>query len=223
MVAPQIAVAFHGIGTPGRELDPGEDRYWISRDRFLQFLDMIVADPDPGRVLITFDDANESDFTIAMPALRDRGLRGAVFVITQRLDQPGSLGSSQLRTLSEIMEVGSHGVAHTDWRKLPPKLLKAELAESKQVLENFIGRPVTAAALPFGRYDARVLSALKLAGYTKIYSTDGGPSRASGKIIPRTNVRADTTLQDLVELVQGHDPPVARMIRLLKAVRRRFV
>jgi peptidoglycan/xylan/chitin deacetylase (PgdA/CDA1 family) len=223
MGAPQIAIAFHGIGNPGRELEPGEARYWVTRDRFLQFLDLVAADPEPGRILITFDDANESDFTIAMPALQDRHLRGSFFVITERLDRPGSLGTTELRTLSRAMEVGSHGVAHVDWRKLRPERLEAELIGSKQVLEDCIGQEVTAASLPFGRYNARVLSAVHRAGYTRVFSTDGGPGRASDPLIARTNIRADTTPQDFVDLMRGQETLAAWTVRRLKALRRRFV
>ena len=29
-----VNVCFHGIGTPDRELEPGEDKYWISTELF---------------------------------------------------------------------------------------------------------------------------------------------------------------------------------------------
>lgn len=223
MVVPQIAVAFHGIGEPGRELEPGESRYWISRDRFLQFLDLVAADPDPAHVLLTFDDANDSDFSIALPALQERGLRGSFFVIAGRLDRPGSLSNDQLRILSEGMEVGSHGVSHLDWRKLAPQCLEAELVGSKQTLESCIGQSVAAVSLPFGRYNARVLAAVRQAGYDRIFSTDGGPSRPSDQPIARTNVRAETTLQDFADLMSGYEALGSRMVRRFKALRRRFV
>jgi peptidoglycan/xylan/chitin deacetylase (PgdA/CDA1 family) len=223
MTAPQIAVAFHGIGSPGRELEPGESRYWISRDKFLQFLDVVAAEPAPNQVLLTFDDANESDFSIALPALLERGLTGSFFVITSRLNRPGSLCTEQVRTLSELMEVGSHGIAHVDWRKQQHDRLDDELVGSKRILEDCIGGSVTALSIPFGRYNSRVLSAARRAGYVKIFSSDGGASQPADHPIGRTNVRADTTLQDLADLVQGRDTLTALITRHLKAIRRRFV
>lgn len=223
MTAKQIAVAFHGIGSPGRELEKGESRYWISRDRFLQFLDLVAADPDPAHVLITFDDANDSDFRIALPALQERGLTGSFFVITSRLDRPGSLSTEQLRILSERMDVGSHGVDHVDWRKMPPNRLDGELFGAAQILERCIGRPVTSTSIPFGRYNARVLSAVRRAGYTKIFSSDGGPSEPTDLLIGRTNVRAETTLRDFADLVQIRETRTGLIARQLKAIRRRFV
>jgi peptidoglycan/xylan/chitin deacetylase (PgdA/CDA1 family) len=223
MVVPQVAVAFHGIGLPDRELEPGEQRYWVDRDHFLRLLDLVAAEPNPARVLLTFDDANASDVTIALPALQERGLTASFFIITDRLDRPGSLSSEQLRILSQSMEIGSHGVSHQDWRKLDPRHLEVELVGSKQTLERKIGRTITAASIPFGRYDFRVLSALQRAGYLRIYSTDGGPGLPTDRPIPRTNVRAETMVREFADLIQGRETGKARLLRRLKALRRRLV
>lgn len=218
--ASQSVIAFHGIGHPGRELEPGESRYWITRERFLRFLDLVATAPDPGRVHLTFDDCNESDFTIAMPALQARGLAGSFFIITSRLDRPGSLSTPQLQALALAMEVGSHGINHLDWRRLDAQQLDGELVGSKQVLESCIGRTVTAASFPFGRYDPRVLSAVRRAGYVRVYSTDGGRSRPTDNVVHRTNVRAETSLQNFVDLMQGRETWSLCVARKLKAVRR---
>ena len=223
MVSTQIAVAFHGIGQPGRDLEPGEARYWISQDQFLSFLDLVAVSPDPARIVLTFDDGNASDYEIALPAMRERGLTGSFFPIAGRLDRPGSLGTAQLDDLAAAgMTVGSHGIAHVDWRKLDDQALEAELVGSKQILESRIGRPVTTASLPFGRYDARVLSALRRAGYGVVFSTDGGPSHPGEALVSRSNLRVEMTRNDFVNLVCGQDTLMGRFKRHLKALRRRF-
>lgn len=223
MVSRQIAVAFHGIGQPARALDPGEPRYWISQDRFLAFLDLVARAPDPKAILLTFDDGNASDHDIAMPAMLDRGLTGSFFPIADRLDRVGSLGTAQVRALAAAgMTVGSHGIHHLDWRKLDDRTLEAELAGSKELLERCIGQPVMTASLPFGRYDTRVLSALRKAGYQRVYSTDGGPSRPEDEFISRSNVRNDTTVEDFADLLRCRDGLHTRIIRRLKALRRKF-
>ena len=62
-------ICFHGIGTPRRALEPGEDRYWIEIDQFHAMLDVIAATPDVG---ISFDDGNASDLDIGLAGLRER-------------------------------------------------------------------------------------------------------------------------------------------------------
>ena len=75
-------ICFHGIGTPKRELEPGEGRYWISVDAFLAMLDVLARRPG---VRISFDDGNRSDFDVALDALRARGLSATFFVVAGRL------------------------------------------------------------------------------------------------------------------------------------------
>ena len=66
-----LNICFHGIGTPGRALEPGEDRYWITSDEFHRILDEIATWPS---TRISFDDGNASDLEIGLPALVERGL-----------------------------------------------------------------------------------------------------------------------------------------------------
>lgn len=37
-----INVLFHGIGQPGRELEPGEAAYWVKADEFRRILDEVM-------------------------------------------------------------------------------------------------------------------------------------------------------------------------------------
>jgi peptidoglycan/xylan/chitin deacetylase (PgdA/CDA1 family) len=191
-MARAVGLIFHGIGTPGRPLEPGEAPYWIPAARFEAILDRIAALADPGRIRLSFDDGNASDHDIALPALRARGLAAEVFVLSGRIGQPGSLSAAQIRALLAAgMTIGSHGVAHVDWRGLDAAGLAAELAGSRAALEAVCGRPVTRAAIPFGRYDARVLRALRRAGYACAFSSDGGPMDPGAFLRPRSSVRAD--------------------------------
>ena len=205
MVAHQIGLIFHGIGTPKRSLAPGEARYWISRDQYMRCLDQIVALPDPKRVCITFDDGNLSDLEIGLPLLRDRGLEAIFFVLSDRIGQKESLGAEDIRFLvREGMQVGSHGKAHLDWRLLNPSTLQDELFASRAALEDVCGYPITQAAIPFGGYNARVLRALTAAGYDRIYSSDGGWMRGNTILKPRTSIRHDMEPRDITALLSGY-------------------
>lgn len=223
MAVNQIGIAFHGIGLNAREMEPGEDRYWISRDTFLQQLDLIAALPDPTRVILTFDDGNASDHDIALPALQERGLTGSFFILTGRIDGQGSLSAPQLGALAAAgMTVGSHGMDHVDWRRIGPDQLQRELTQSKGTLETAVGRTIATASIPFGRYDKRVLSALRDAGYRTVFTSDGGVTPPGSFLVGRTNIRADTTMAQFVHLVTARESSTARFIRGLKALRRRF-
>ena len=76
-----LNILFHGVGKPARELEPGEDVYWVTEDRFRSILDEISGWPE---VRISFDDSNSSDLEIALPALIERGLTADFFVLAGR-------------------------------------------------------------------------------------------------------------------------------------------
>ena len=182
----QLVLTFHGIGEATRVLDAGEDRVWLSRDRFLRLLDAVV---DDRRVEITFDDGNRSDVDGALPALLDRGLHATFFVCSGRLGSSGFLSDTDLRELVEKgMEIGSHGMTHRSWRALDAATAQAEIVDAKAVLARSIGRPIVKAACPFGAYDRGALKRLKRAGFETVYTSDGGLSRPGQWLKARNTV-----------------------------------
>ena len=48
-----LNLCFHGIGAPGRELEPGEENYWIGPAKFEELLDVIVRFPSVRIVSMT--------------------------------------------------------------------------------------------------------------------------------------------------------------------------
>ena len=219
-----VAVNFHGIGEPERALEPGEAAFWIAEDRFRAILDAVAGHPGRARIRLTFDDGNRSDRTIALPLLRERGLRAEFFVLTGRIGAPGSLDAADIAALRAAgMGIGSHGVAHRDWRRLGPAGLAAEVAGSKAALEALIGAPVAAAAVPFGAYDAAVLRALKRAGYAAAWTSDGGMAAEGAFLRPRTSVRRDMGAAEVAAVLDGRLPPLRRLRRALGMARKRLL
>jgi peptidoglycan/xylan/chitin deacetylase (PgdA/CDA1 family) len=187
-----INLCFHGIGVPHRTLEPDEDRYWIPVDLFLRVLDVVAGRLD---VKISFDDGNESDVGIALPALLERGLTAQFFPLAGRLTQPGSLKREHLRSLrAEGMALGSHGMHHNPWRQLSSNDCQVELVAARDLLVEASDGPINLAALPFGRYDRSVLHALRELGYEKVYSSDRARAWSQAWFQPRYSVRSDDTV-----------------------------
>ena len=110
-------VAFHGVGTPGPEREPGEHDYWVTTDEFLRILDECVGRPG---ARISFDDGNASDVETALPALVERGLTAAFFPVAERIGTPGNVDRDGLRALVAAgMTVVTHGAGHRAWPTLP--------------------------------------------------------------------------------------------------------
>jgi peptidoglycan/xylan/chitin deacetylase (PgdA/CDA1 family) len=186
-----INICFHGIGTPQRELEPGEDRYWVSEDLFHAVLDEVRTWP---AVRISFDDGNTSDLEIGLPALVERDLTADFFVLAARLDTAGSLDEKAVRQLHENgMGIGSHGMWHRPWRGMDPATSDAELVQARDRLAAVVGTGVDKAACPLGRYDRELLGRMRGLGYTRVFTSDRRRARADSWLQPRYSVRRDDT------------------------------
>lgn len=186
---------FHGIGSPKRRLPSSEERVWLEEARFAAILDYATTRND---VILTFDDANESDFTIALPHLRARGMKAQFFLVAQRIDQAGCLSAKQVQSLSaEGMGIGNHGMCHRRWTELDASQLHEELIEARSSLQQLTGVGIVEAACPFGSYNRRVVQSLRGAGYQRIYTSDGGPANPGAWLQPRSSVYRTDSLDDI--------------------------
>ncbi len=216
MAQKQIGLIFHGIGTPGREMEPDEAPYWVSVAQFEHVLDQICAAPHPDQFRISFDDGNLSDHDIALPRLLERELRADFFVLSGRINTPGALGEGHIRALQAAgMTIGSHGVAHQDWRRLNDAALRQELSESRAVLETICGHPITTAGIPFGSYDAHVLKVMRHAGYTAAYSSDRGTMTPDAFLRPRTSIEGAMRANQIAAILAGEMPMLQRLRRMI--------
>jgi peptidoglycan/xylan/chitin deacetylase (PgdA/CDA1 family) len=190
-----INICFHGVGTPQRELEPGEDQYWVGTGHFHRILDELMTWPE---VRISFDDGNASDLTTALPALMERGLDADFFLVAGRLGAPGSVDPDGVRELHRRgMRVGSHGMWHRSWRRMDLATRHRELVAARERLANLTGAPIEAAACPLGSYDRGVLIHLRRLGYTQVFTSDRRRSRRHAWLQPRYSVRRQDTPESL--------------------------
>lgn len=145
-----------------------------------------------GSFLLTFDDGFLGVYEYAAPVLREFGWPATVFLVSQligkvdewcRAENPSG-ATYPLLTLEHIHSMRAHGFSfhshtrhHPDLPTLSDAQLKDELSGSKQDLEDMLGEPVTYLAYPFGRYDERVLSLARQAGYDAAFSVQPGFNR----------------------------------------------
>jgi peptidoglycan/xylan/chitin deacetylase (PgdA/CDA1 family) len=205
---------FHGLGPRPPGLPTGEEECWLDQSFFEAILDFVQARKN---VQITLDDSNESDFTLALPALKARNMRAKFFVVAQRLGQNGYLSTSHLQALAgEGMKIGTHGMCHRRWTGLNAANLHEELAEAKDRLEQIVGIPIQEAACPFGSYDRRVLGGLRNLGYKRIYTSDEGPAFEDLLIQPRNTVRRIDDLASIQRIINGTPSGLKKLLRGLK-------
>ncbi len=222
-LAPQrrcINITFHGVGPRLRALDPGEDRVWLSSERFTSILDAVAGRRD---VRISFDDGNASDAHVALPALCERGLTATFFVVAGRLGHPGFLSADDVTRLAhQGMRIGSHGMRHRSWRRLDDVDLLEELFVARLLLEDVVSRPVREAAIPFGAYDRRVLKEIRGHNYERVYTSDSGPARPDRWLQPRSSLQAHDTPAQLERLLSTGGSTWQGACRRAKSVVKRW-
>jgi peptidoglycan/xylan/chitin deacetylase (PgdA/CDA1 family) len=157
-------------------------------------------------VLITVDDGYLDDVEHILPVLQREGLKATFFVITGRFHIGGFMNEDQVRQLDQAgMDIGDHTHTHVDLRLLDPGERSRQIAGSRAELAKVLGHPVYSFAYPFGKYDDNVVEAVRRAGFTFAYTTEGGTELGTRAplLMPRLHVGRDETPSGLLSLVGG--------------------
>ena len=132
-----------------------------------RYLDKRVSLP-PQSIIISFDDCWEDQFTFAFPILKKYRYTATFFIVTNYIDHRDFLTWNQVRQLSSAgMTIGSHSRSHPFLDQIgDPNRLESEIGESKQIIEQHLGRPLYEFAYPYGAFDQRVIALVKKMGYS---------------------------------------------------------
>jgi peptidoglycan/xylan/chitin deacetylase (PgdA/CDA1 family) len=167
------------------------------------------------QVHVTFDDAFRSAATV-FPDLERLGVSVQIFVCTRYAlvgapltipelagDDPEQLATMNWDELREQaargIAIGSHAVSHPHLTTLSEDELRRELNESKEEIEDRLGRRCEDIAYPYGEHDGRVRAATRAAGYRCAYALRG--SRSDAYAAPRLDLyRTHTVPRTLLRL-----------------------
>ncbi len=128
----------------------------------------------PRPVLLTFDDGFADLPGPTADLLARRSLPATAYLTTGAITPGGRslLPPAPMMTLDRVaelersgMEIGSHTVSHAPLDTLTGRRLRAELVDSKAVLEDTLGHPVPHLAYPHGYNSPRVRAMAARAGY----------------------------------------------------------
>lgn len=158
---------------------------------------------DRDLVGLTFDDGYADFLENALPALRRWNCGATLFLLPGQLDAVNSwdplgprkplLGADGIRRAAAAgVEIGSHGLTHTDLTKADDVTLRAEVANSRMLLEELTGAPVDGFCYPYGTVDSRVVAAVRKAGYGYACAIDPGPL-SGPHALPRVHIGQNDT------------------------------
>lgn len=125
----------------------------------------------PGKpIVITFDNGYVPQATFAPAVLSRYGWPGVLNEITE-----SHLATWRLKHLVAIgWEIDSHSLTHPNLTTLNPAELTQQVAASRRFLQRTLHVPVDSFCYPSNRYNARVVAAVKAAGYSNALTENPG-------------------------------------------------
>ena len=194
-------------------------RYILSTDHLDRILEKIppavcctaaeFADKKEGRWLVlTIDDGFTSDYDVALPRLKAKGLKATFFVNTDNVGLPGYLSAARLREMADAgMEIGSHGLSHGHLTEMSREEVAREMVDSGIKLREMTGREVVSFAPAGGHYRKWMLNSAREAGY-RVFATMV-PARTLGNgsllLMHRVHIQVQHDMPYVERLLNGDD------------------
>ena len=194
-----VSVAPHRVSIPVlmyHEIGDGPNELYVSRESFTAQIALLAREgystisldqlhaalttggPLPARpIVLTFDDGYESAYEVAFPTLAEHKFSGVFFIPTRTVGVRNRATWEQLQEMQAAgMDIESHTVNHLDLEAISSdwtKLIQETLG-SREELHAQLGASAEYLCYPAGRYNAKVLEALKLSGFKGAFTTKPG-------------------------------------------------
>ncbi len=122
-------------------------------------------------VMLTFDDTDLDQFTIARPTLEQYGYKAVYFVMTVSLGRPHYMSKAQVKQLSDEGNlIGSHTWDHHNVKKYQGQDWVTQIDKPTKVLEDITGKKINYFAYPFGLWNPQAFPELKKRGFVAAFS-----------------------------------------------------
>ncbi|HEX8504750.1 MAG TPA: polysaccharide deacetylase family protein, partial [Hymenobacter sp.] len=117
-------------------------------------------------ILLTFDDTDLDQFTIARPTLDQYGFKAMYFVMTVSLGRPHYMTKAMVKQLSDEGNViGSHTWDHHNVKKYQGEDWVTQIDKPTKTLEEITGKKINYFAYPFGLWNQQAFPELKQRGF----------------------------------------------------------
>lgn len=117
-------------------------------------------------VMLTFDDTDGEQFTIAFQEMKKYGFKGAYFIMTISINRPRYMSKEQLRELAdEGNAVEAHTWDHHRVTKYEAEDWEKQLDKPRKLITEITGKEVNYFAYPFGLWNEPAIAEIKERGY----------------------------------------------------------
>ena len=168
--------------------------------------------PLPSRpVVITLDDGYQDLYSAALPVLELYRFKAVAYVVSGFVGRPGYLTAAEVKDLDRSgFEIASHTVDHADLARASLPWVMYQLVASKASLQDLVDHPVVDFAYPSGKFNAQVVSAVRLAGYDTAVTTIPWTyhSRADRYTWTRVRVAGGEALSEFIRNLGPVEPTV---------------
>jgi peptidoglycan/xylan/chitin deacetylase (PgdA/CDA1 family) len=118
-------------------------------------------------IMLTFDDTDEDQYSIAFPELKKYGFKAVFFIMTVSLNRaPHYMSKEQVKELFDAGNViGSHTWDHHNVKKYQGTDWAIQIDKPTKQLESITGKPIRYFAYPFGLWNRQAIPELKKRGF----------------------------------------------------------
>ena len=142
-------------------------------------------------VVLTFDDGYREDFTNVRPLLARRHWPAVLNLAVRNL-LDGKLTTPQIKLMiRQGWEIDAHTINHVDLTTLSSSDLRHEVAGSRTWIRRRFHVPAAFFCYPSGRYDARVVAAVRAAGFFGATIEGFGPASPRDGLLTLPRIRVD--------------------------------
>ncbi|MEO6638065.1 MAG: polysaccharide deacetylase family protein, partial [Ginsengibacter sp.] len=117
-------------------------------------------------VMLTFDDTDEEQYSIAAPGMEKYGFKGVYFIMTISINRPRYMSKENLK---ELADKGNSVEAHTWDHHMVTKYQGADwdtqLVKPKKKIEEITGKKVEYFAYPFGLWNKAAIPEIRSRDY----------------------------------------------------------
>lgn len=133
---------------------------------------LAYGSPLPSKpVMLTYDDTDDDQFTIAAPEMKKYGFKGVFFIMTVSINRPKYMTRDQIKQLADE---GNVVTSHT-WDHHSVKGYKTDkdwlmqIEKPKKTIEDITGKKAIDFAYPFGLWNREAIPELKKRGVRSAY------------------------------------------------------